>query len=159
MVVTLLLSALVLATNRLHRSVPRALSLGNRAVADRIALDETAAVTKTVWLPATPVDVWRALTTPEELSAWLGEVVELDARPGGPVILRESSGSFRRGIVEDAEPNRALVVRWRRLEAAGAAVHVGDATRVSFEIEAEGDSTRLTVREERVPFAMSRFDR
>lgn len=120
-------------------------------------MDET--ITKTVSLPATPSEVWRALTSPEELSAWLGEVVELDARPGGSVILRDARGSVRRGIVEGAEPGHVLVVRWRRLDGAGERLHVGEATRVSFELEDDGGSTRLTVREERVPLATSRSDR
>jgi uncharacterized protein YndB with AHSA1/START domain len=114
------------------------------------------AITKTVTLPATAAEVWRALTAPEELSAWLGEVVELDARAGGSVILRDASGSIRRGIVEEAEPERLLVVRWRRLDGAGSTLQVGDATRVSFELQDDGASTRLTVREERVPLATSR---
>jgi uncharacterized protein YndB with AHSA1/START domain len=121
---------------------------------ERVQMEQ--AITKTVTLPATAAEVWRALTAPEELSAWLGEVVELDARPGGSVILRDASGSIRRGIVEEAEPHRLLVVRWRRLDGAGTTLQVGDATRVSFELEDDGGSTRLTVREERVPLATSR---
>jgi uncharacterized protein YndB with AHSA1/START domain len=115
-------------------------------------------VTKTVSLPATPDEVWRALTSPEELSAWLGDVVELDARAGGAIILREADGAIRRGIVETADPARALVVRWRRLEGSGPTLHVGAATRVVFELEGGGDTTRLTVREEQVPLATSRTD-
>jgi uncharacterized protein YndB with AHSA1/START domain len=119
-------------------------------------MSETA-ISKTVALPATPDDVWRALTSPEELSAWLGEVVELDARPGGSVIIRDAAGTLRRGIVEAAEVGRLLVVRWRRLEGSGTGLQVGGATRVSFELEGEADATRLTVREEQVPLATSRF--
>jgi uncharacterized protein YndB with AHSA1/START domain len=115
------------------------------------------AFTKTVVLPAARDDVWRALTSPDELAAWFGEVLELDARPGGSLIIRDGSGATRRGIVETAEPGRALVVRWRRLDGSGSSLHVGGATRVAFELEAEGDSTRLTVREEQVPLATSRF--
>ena len=63
-------------------------------------MSETA-ITKTVVLAATRDDVWHALTSPDELSAWLGHVVELDARPGGAVIIREppvrsDGGSSRR---------------------------------------------------------------
>jgi uncharacterized protein YndB with AHSA1/START domain len=119
-------------------------------------MSETA-ITKTVVLPATRDDVWRALTSSEELAAWLGEVVELDAHPGGSVVIRDAGGGVRRGIVEAAEPARTLVVRWRRLEGEGSGLHVGVATRVAFELEDEGDSTRLTVREEQVPLATSRF--
>ena len=119
-------------------------------------MSETA-ITKTVVLQATRDDVWRALTSPDELSAWLGHVVELDARPGGPVIIRDAAGAIRRGIVEVAERAQTLVVRWRRLEGSGSGLTVGIATRVAFELADEGESTRLTVREEQVALATSRF--
>ena len=119
-------------------------------------MSETAII-KTVVLPATRDDVWRALTSPDELSAWLGEVVELDARPGGAVIICDATGGIRRGIVEVAERAQTLVVRWRRLEGSGTGLTVGVATRVAFELADEGESTRLTVREEQVALATSRF--
>lgn len=115
------------------------------------------AITKTVVLPATRDDVWRALTSPDELSAWLGHVLELDARPGGAVIIRDATGAIRRGVVEVAEQARTFVVRWRRLDGSGSGLTVGVATRVAFELADEGESTRLTVREEQVELATSRF--
>jgi uncharacterized protein YndB with AHSA1/START domain len=121
------------------------------------AVDAT--ITKTVSLPATPAEVWHALTAPDELSTWLGEVVELEPRPGGSMILRDANGSIRRGVVEEAEPHHLLVIRWRRLDGAGGSLHVGDATRVSFELEYGDGSTLLTVREERVPFATAKLGR
>src|SRR5918996_1167305 len=151
--------------------LPRGI-LGNRSVASqrtaaawrrqphgcaaRARMSETA-VTKTVVLPATRDDVWRALTSPDELSAWLGYVVELDARPGGAVIIRDATGAIRRGIVEVAELAQTFVVRWRRLEGSGSGLTVGVATRVAFELADEGQSTRLTVREEQAALATSRF--
>jgi uncharacterized protein YndB with AHSA1/START domain len=114
-------------------------------------------ITKTVVLPAGRDDVWRALTSPQELSAWLGDVVELDPRPGGAVIIRDSAGAIRRGIVEAAERAVRFVVRWRRLDGSGSGLRVGVATRVEFELADEGESTRLTVREEQVALATSRF--
>jgi uncharacterized protein YndB with AHSA1/START domain len=110
-----------------------------------------------VVLAATRDDVWRALTSPDELSAWLGHVLELDARPGGAVIIRDATGAIRRGVVEVAEQARTLVVRWRRLDGSGSGLTVGVATRVAFELADEGESTRLTVREEQVTLATSRF--
>lgn len=111
----------------------------------------TGIVTRTVTLPATREEVWRALTSPEELSAWLGEVIDLEARPGGSVSVREPDGATRRGVVETVRPGRALVLRWRRLAGAGPSLEVGEASRVAFELEEEGGGTRLTVREEPVP--------
>jgi uncharacterized protein YndB with AHSA1/START domain len=119
-------------------------------------MSETA-ITKTVVLAATRDDVWHALTSADELSAWLGHVLELDARPGGAVIIRDATGAIRRGIVEVAEQARRFVVRWRRLDESGSGLTVGVATRVAFELADEGESTRLTVREEQVALATSSF--
>lgn len=116
---------------------------------------ENGIVTRTVALPASRDEVWQALTSPEELSAWLGEVLELELRAGGAVTVREPDGATRRGIVETAEPGRALVLRWRRLSGAGGSLEVGGATRVVFELEDDPAGTALTVREEPVPLATS----
>lgn len=110
-------------------------------------------VTRSVVLPAEPDEVWSTLTTPEELSSWLGEVVELEAEPGGSLVVREGEGAVRRGMVEAAEPGRILSFRWRRLAGAGVSLEVGGASRVTFVLEADPAGTRLTVTEEPVPLA------
>lgn len=110
-------------------------------------------VTRSVVLPAEPDEVWATLTTPEELSAWLGEVVELELEPGGSLVVREADGGIRRGLVEAAEPARILSFRWRRLVGAGISLEVGGASRVTFVLEADPGGTRLTVTEEPVPLA------
>jgi uncharacterized protein YndB with AHSA1/START domain len=108
-------------------------------------------VTRRVMLPAPRHEVWRALTSPELLGAWLGEVVELEPRAGGAVIVRDADGTTRRGLVERAEPERTLVFRWRRLAGAGRSLRVGEATRVVFALEDDRAGTRLTVTEEPAP--------
>lgn len=110
-------------------------------------------VTRAIALPASRDDVWRALTSPDELSAWLGEVLELEPRAGGAVVVREPDGTTRRGVVEAAEPGRALVLRWRRLSRAGGSLEVGAATRVVFRLDDDPAGTLLTVHEEPVPLA------
>jgi uncharacterized protein YndB with AHSA1/START domain len=114
-------------------------------------------VTRTVVLPAEPDEVWATLTTPDELSAWLGEVVALELEPGGSLVVRENEGATRRGVVEAADPGRILSFRWRRLEGAGVSLEVGGASRVTFVLEADPDGTRLTVTEEPVPLATAGF--
>jgi uncharacterized protein YndB with AHSA1/START domain len=83
-------------------------------------------VTRSVVLPAGRDEVWATLTTPKELSAWLGEVVELEPEPGGAIVLREH-GATRRGMVEAADPGRILSFRWRRLAGVGVSLEVGGA--------------------------------
>ena len=114
-------------------------------------------VTRSVVLPAEPDEVWATLTTPEEPSAWLGEVVALELEPGGSLVVRENEGATRRGVVEAADPGRILSFRWRRLEWAGVSLEVGGASRVTFVLEADPAGTRLTVTEEPVPLATARF--
>jgi uncharacterized protein YndB with AHSA1/START domain len=110
-------------------------------------------VTRSVVLPADPDEVWATLTTPEELSAWLGEVVALELQPGGSLVVREGGGATRRGVIETADPGRVLSFRWRRLAGAGVWLEVGGASRVTFVLEADPAGTRLTVTEEPVPLA------
>jgi uncharacterized protein YndB with AHSA1/START domain len=129
---------------------------GNPSVAyDGPVSDER--VTRSVVLPAGPDEVWATLTAPEELSVWLGEVVELELEPGGSLVVREGDGGTRRGVVEAAEPGRILSFRWRRLVGAGVSLEVGGASRVTFVLEADPEGTRLTVTEEPVPLATAGF--
>ncbi|MGH2637450.1 MAG: SRPBCC family protein [Actinomycetota bacterium] len=113
-----------------------------------MASEERAPVVRRVVIPAPRQQVWRALTSVELLSAWLGEVVELEARAGGHVVVREPDGSTRRGLVESVDPARSLVLRWRRLAGGGRGLEVGEATRVVFALEDDGAGTRVTVTEE-----------
>jgi uncharacterized protein YndB with AHSA1/START domain len=112
-------------------------------------------------LPAPPVDVWEAVSTPSLGGAWLGDVIELVPRPGGRVTVRAADGSTLRGRVEVLEPGRRLVLRWRRLDPLGSgsprvgAPSAGAATRVVFELEPTDAGTLLTVTEERVDLVAS----
>ena len=62
-------------------------------------------------LPAPVETVWSAVTEADHLSAWLGGEVELDACPGGQIVVRED-GRLRRGVIVDVEPLRHLEIRW-----------------------------------------------
>lgn len=137
-------------------SLARFEDVGNHWVAyDESVSDER--VTRSVVLPAEPDEVWATLTAPEELSAWLGDVVALELEPGGSLVVRENQGATRRGVVEAADPGRILSFRWRRLAGAGVSLEVGGASRVTFVLEADPAGTRLTVTEEPVPLATAGF--
>lgn len=137
-------------------SLARLEDVGNPWVAyDESVSDER--VTRSVVLPAEPDEVWATLTAPEELSAWLGDVVALELEPGGSLVVRENQGATRRGVVEAADPGRILSFRWRRLAGAGVSLEVGGASRVTFVLEADPAGTRLTVTEEPVPLATAGF--
>ena len=67
-------------------------------------------VRRSVVLGAPVAAVWAALTEAGHLAAWLGGV-ELEAFPGGQIVVRED-GRVRRGVVVDLEPQRHLEIRW-----------------------------------------------
>ena len=102
---------------------------------------------------AAPVDlVWPAIATADGLEAWLGGGVELDPRPGRPVLVRWPDGSASRGIVERVEPGRRIVFRWRRISGAGLSLHTGEPTRVAISLAPLGGSaTRVVVVESPAP--------
>jgi uncharacterized protein YndB with AHSA1/START domain len=120
-----------MATVRLHDSAPDA----------HLQPESCVMFERSVTLPATPSEVWRALTESDELSRWFGCPVELDARPGGRVTVHEAE-RVRRGLVEEVEPAHRLTVRW--LPDVGS---IERRTRVAFVLEAIPEGTRLTVTE------------
>jgi uncharacterized protein YndB with AHSA1/START domain len=69
-------------------------------------------VRRRVVLEATPDEVWRALTHPDELAAWWGEGTELDATPGGEGHFEEDGEPPRRARVVESRPGRRLVLDW-----------------------------------------------
>jgi len=72
---------------------------------------EMGAVRRSVLLPVAVEAVWAALTDAGHLSAWLGGDVDLEAFPGGQIVVREN-GRLRRGVIVDLEPLRHLEIRW-----------------------------------------------
>jgi uncharacterized protein YndB with AHSA1/START domain len=114
-------------------------------------MSEFGVVRRTVVLPVPPEAVWRALTDSEQLSAWLGGDVEIDAVPGGQIALRED-GRLRRGVVVDMDPLRHLEIRWLPLSRRVGFLWgpdeepAGTAGAVEFTLEAVPDRrSRLTV--------------
>jgi uncharacterized protein YndB with AHSA1/START domain len=91
--------------------------------------------TREVVFPASPDEVWEALTEPERLEEWFANDVELDPRPGGAGIFRWENGEERRATVREAEPGERLVLDW------------DDEGEVEFTLEEVDEGTRLVVRE------------
>jgi uncharacterized protein YndB with AHSA1/START domain len=116
-----------------------------------MSCDHRPAVHRTVDLPAPPEAVWAAVVA----GAWLGDDVELDARPGGALRVDDKVG-----VVESVDRGRILSFWW---------TGPGEdepASRVDVELLQVGDVTRLWVREVRLdldvramarsPFALAR---
>ncbi len=109
-------------------------------------MDEVERVERHAVLEATVAQVWAALTSPEQLSAWIGAEVDLEVRPGGRGLARRADGAVRRIRVEVVDPPRRLVFRWWPYEREGARRGMG--TRVEFLLQDRGDgSTALMVAE------------
>jgi len=98
-------------------------------------------VTREIVFPASPDEVWEALTEPEQLEEWFANDVELDVREGGDGVFRWDDGEERRAKVLVVEPGERLVFDW------------ADEGEVEFTLEEVDDGTRLLVRESTPEFS------
>jgi uncharacterized protein YndB with AHSA1/START domain len=87
-------------------------------------------------LPASPAEVWEALTDPGRLEEWLASEVELDPVEGGEVSVRDEGGE-RTGTVETVIEEERLSFTWARPGA--------EPSRVDLIVEAIPAGTRLVV--------------
>jgi uncharacterized protein YndB with AHSA1/START domain len=110
-------------------------------------------VVKEILLPTSPEVVWESLTTPEQLSLWLGGRVEIEARPGGLLRLESGGGDVRFGVIEAARPAEYLAFRWRAIRAGPGGRVPGRGTRVEFVLEPKESGTFLRVVETMLPGA------
>jgi uncharacterized protein YndB with AHSA1/START domain len=95
-------------------------------------------VEREVLLDAPPEEVWEALTDPARLEEWFANDVEFDVERGG--VFRWDDGDVRYAVVEDADPERRLAIRW--WDPAG-----GEKSEVVFTLVAAPPGTRLVVTE------------
>jgi uncharacterized protein YndB with AHSA1/START domain len=93
-------------------------------------------IERELWVPATPEEVWDAVTR----DGWLADRVEFDLRPGGDARF-DSDGAVRSGWVEYAAAPERLAFWW--------AVDGEPASRVELKIEERAAGTRLRVVETR----------
>jgi uncharacterized protein YndB with AHSA1/START domain len=92
-------------------------------------------VTREIVFPASPDEVWQALTDPDRLEEWFANDVELDARPGGAGVFRWEDGEEQHATVVVADQGERLVLDW------------DEEGEVEFVLEEVEDGTRLLVRE------------
>ena len=101
----------------------------------------------TIYIAATPEQVWRALTSAEfSRQYFFGNAVEIDLRIGGAFIVRQPDGALHiSGEVIECEPEGRLTVtfnvNWPQL------VERLGPTLVTYEIEPAGEAVRLTLTE------------
>jgi len=98
--------------------------------------DEERRVERETLLPASPDEVWEALTDADRLAEWLAPEVEIEPYEGGEIAVRDSDGE-RSGTVETVIEEERLTFTWSR---------PGDApSRVDLIVEAIPAGTRLVV--------------
>lgn len=98
------------------------------------------ASTRETVVPASPEETWQAITQPDQLGEWLGEVTELELEPGGDLAI-EIDEERHEGFVEEVSESERLVFWWSADEA--------EASRVEIELEPIGDETVVRVVESR----------
>lgn len=109
-------------------------------------------IDRSVTIQATVHALWHAISTADGLEAWLGGEVEVDRRPGRPILVRWPDRSTSRGLVERVDAPRRFVFRWRRLAGAGLNLAVGDPTRVEIRLTPAGErATRVDIVESPAP--------
>ena len=88
--------------------------------------------------------VWRAISTPDEVAQWFGDVTEFETRAGSRAVFgwTEFGQSFEAEIVTVEEPFR-FGYRWA-LEASKS-LEDSHVTSVEFTLERVDGSTRLTL--------------
>jgi uncharacterized protein YndB with AHSA1/START domain len=89
-------------------------------------------IERDIVFPASPDEVWEALTEPERLEEWFATEVELDLDEGEG-HFRGENGEERRAVVREAEPGERLVLDW------------DDDGEVVLELEEVDGGTRLRV--------------
>jgi uncharacterized protein YndB with AHSA1/START domain len=101
----------------------------------------------TIYIAATPQQVWQALTSAEfSRKYFFGNSVEVDLRVGGAYLVRTPDGSLHiSGEVIECEPLKKLAVTFN-VNWPGLVEKLGP-TLVTYEIEEAGDAVRLTMTE------------
>jgi uncharacterized protein YndB with AHSA1/START domain len=105
-------------------------------------------IKREVLLPASPAEVWDALTDGKRVSEWFGAEVEVESRLGGRVRFRWRDGGERGAVIEALETQRLLVLRWLPFEKdAEGKTRTRPSTKVRFTLEPREQGTLLAVQE------------
>jgi uncharacterized protein YndB with AHSA1/START domain len=105
-------------------------------------------IRREIVLPASPAEVWDALTDGKHVSRWFGAEVEIAPRLGGQVRFRWPDGVERGAVIEALETERLLVLRWLPFyRDAGGRTRRRDGTTVRFTLGPRDEKTVLVVEE------------
>jgi uncharacterized protein YndB with AHSA1/START domain len=99
-------------------------------------------IERTVEIAHPPAKVWAALTTAEGLSAWFGQEVRIDLRPGGSARMKWDNGHTADMRVERVEEPAVFGFTWHIY---GLPEDDPRRTYVEFTLQSAGAGTLLTV--------------
>ena len=99
-------------------------------------------IERTVDIAHPPAKVWAALTTAEGLSAWFGQEVRIDLRPGGSAWMKWDNGHTADMRVERVEEPAVFGFTWHIY---GLPEDDPRRTYVEFTLQSAGAGTLLTV--------------
>jgi uncharacterized protein YndB with AHSA1/START domain len=105
-------------------------------------------VEREIVIDAPPDIVWSVITEAEHVGRWFSDSAAVDLRPGGELILTWDEHGAVYWRVERIDPPRFVSFRWLRPvpDQSGADELLEDnSTLVEFNLDAEGDATRLRV--------------
>lgn len=110
------------------------------------------------YIKTTPEQLWQALTEPAFTKRYWGAELRSDWQVGSPVLWREGSPDFadEGQVVLESDPPRRLSYSWHLAqpahaeylnwdEATYAAARAEPRTKVTFDLEPEGETVKLTV--------------
>ena len=95
-----------------------------------------------IYIRCTPERLWETITTPDISQRFFSERFGPDFTPGAEYTLASGDEVYVKGTILEAEPPRRLVMSWDELAESMAADPV---TRVTWEIEPQGDVCKLTL--------------
>lgn len=105
-------------------------------------------IEKTLALPYPQERVWKAISSPEGLSSWFGNIVTLEPVVGSDITFIWHEHGTTTGVVEVYEPMSRFAYRWR---ANGVSedepMTATNSTLVKFELTETAEGTRLDLME------------
>ncbi|HSM04385.1 MAG TPA: SRPBCC domain-containing protein [Longimicrobiales bacterium] len=111
---------------------------------------DTDGIELTLHIAAPPAVVYRYFSDPKRFKSWMGADSELDARPGGGLVVRyPNEAPPARGEVVEAERDRRIVFTWGYTGGANG-LDVGAST-VAVELKPLEGGTLLTLRHTGLP--------
>jgi uncharacterized protein YndB with AHSA1/START domain len=117
---------------------------------------ETIAVEREVLIDARPETVWEFLVDPDKAVRWMGQLAELEPRPGGLYRVEVLPGHVARGEFVELDPPHRLVFTWGWEPGDDGATSVppGSST-IEIELTPRGDGTLLRFSHRDLPTAES----